>query len=192
MLSRRYVAGMPGALSLVVATVFAANAWAQAPAEKPSKIAPSTKGPAASMRIAAKLPDLVVTSITTSGSPRAVSTAAGNVVEVPLTVVVKNQGPVPAGAFKVSTDFTKPGGGTFAVAFTVGGSVWYAQLTGLAAGASQTITGKLSFLSSVHGAVTVKATVDSCSGDEFMPAECRVKESNETNNQSSSISITLP
>jgi hypothetical protein len=38
----------------------------------------------------------------------------------------------------------------------------------------------------------LKAIADSCSGDEFMPDYCRVEESNETNNESTPISIALP
>ncbi len=127
------------------------------------------------------LPDLVVAAISTSGAP----TVVGSNVEVPLTVVVKNQGSAAAGAFKVSVDFSRAGAAPLAVAFSVPGQdLWYPKATGLNGGSSVTFTGKLLFLNSVHGAVSTIAMADSCSGDEFMPEHCRVKESNEANNRS--------
>ena len=56
-----------------------------------------------------------------------------------------------------------------------------------------TLTGKLTFHSSLSGkTVMAQAHADSCSGDEFMPDWCRVLESDEANNDSASIPISLP
>jgi hypothetical protein len=40
--------------------------------------------------------------------------------------------------------------------------------------------------------VSIRALADSCASDEFQPAYCRVDESNENNNQTSSLKLTLP
>ncbi|MCP5053296.1 MAG: hypothetical protein GY940_39390 [bacterium] len=137
-------------------------------------------------------PDLVITDFRVTG---VATFNANNSVELPIRVVVKNQGTVAAGTFKVSVDYTGPKG-TFVVAFTVPGqsSPWYPFTgTSLGAGNSVTFNGKLTFHPSVHGVgVSLKALADSCSGDEFMPDYCRVRESNEDNNESVSLSVLLP
>jgi len=116
-------------------------------------------------------------------------------VEVPIRVIVKNQGTESAGIFKVATKYTGSGG-TFVVAFTVPGQsdTWYPYTTGaLDSGSTVTFEGKVTFSPTVHNVtVSLKAIADSCSGDESMPDYCRVKESNETNNESTPISIALP
>ena len=141
-------------------------------------------------------PDLLVTTLETSG-PATIN--AQNSVEVPLHVVVRNQGSEPAGIFKISTEYT--GGAinpsnTYSVAFTVPGqpNIWYPYTSGpLAAGSSASFAGRVTFHPSEHGVtVSLKAKADSCSGDEFMPVYCRVEESNETNNDSAPISVSLP
>lgn len=141
-------------------------------------------------------PDLVVTRLEATGSP---TVNPQNSVEVPIRVVVKNQGNKSAGIFKVATEFTgSPVDPTrsFVVAFTVTGqgSIWYPFTTGsLAAGSTVDFSGKVTFHPSNHGVtVSLKAIADSCSGDEFMPSYCRVKESNENNNVSTPISLALP
>lgn len=140
--------------------------------------------------------DLVVTKLQTMGSP---TVNAENSVEVPIQVVVKNQGGAAADVFKVATEYT---GGTldptrtFVVAFTVPGQtdIWYPRTNSpLAAGGTVAFLGKVTFHPSQHGVtVSLKATADSCSGDEFMPDYCRVQESNEGNNESTPISVSLP
>jgi hypothetical protein len=141
-------------------------------------------------------PDLLVTTLETTG-PATIN--AQNSVEVPVRVVVRNQGSEPAGVFKVSTEYT--GGAinpssTFAVAFTVPGqpNIWYPYTSGpLASGSSAAFAGRLTFHPSEHGvSVSLKARADSCSGDEFMPVYCRVEESDETNNESAALSVPLP
>jgi hypothetical protein len=137
-----------------------------------------------------QLPDLVVTDIQTTGPAETVKGAA----EVPLRVTVKNQGQSGAAPFKVSVEYTA-GAGSFVVAFTVAGesSLWYPSTDALLlAGKSVTFTGRLRFHPSVHGKVSLRATADSCSGDEFTENHCRVRESNEGNNRSAAISAVLP
>jgi len=137
-------------------------------------------------------PDLVATTLVITGS--ASVTTEGNV-EVPIRVVVKNQGKAAADIFKVATEYTGSRG-TFVVAFTVPGEsdIWYPFTdASLPPGGQVTYDGKVTFLSSGGGeTVSLKATADSCNGDEFMPDYCRVEESNEGNNDSTSISIPLP
>ena len=137
-------------------------------------------------------PDLVVTTLETTGAP---SVNAENSVEVPIRVVVKNQGGAAAGMSKVATEYTRSGG-TFVVAFTVPGQadIWYPHTSAsVAPGSEETFDGLVTFHPSVHGeTVTLKAVADSCSSDEFMPDYCRVEESNEGNNESTAISISLP
>lgn len=141
-------------------------------------------------------PDLVVTTLQTTGPP---TVNTDNSIEVPIRVVVENQGAASAGIFKVSADYTGGSIGpstAFVVAFTVPGqaSIWYPHTGGsLAAGSTVNFEGKLTFHPAEHGVtVAIKARADSCSGDEFQPAYCRVEESDEGNNESAAISVTLP
>lgn len=142
------------------------------------------------------MPDLVVTTLQTTGPP---TVNAETRVEVPIRVVVKNQGNAAANIFKVAIEYTAGpirARQTRPVRFTVPGqSEWWCPLTtgSLAAGSSVTFPGKVTFQSDVHGeTVSLKATADSRSGDEFVPAYGRVQESNEGNNESTPISVSLP
>ena len=136
-------------------------------------------------------PDLVIAALETTGTP----SVTEDTIQVPIRVVVKNQGSAAAGISKLETVYTGSGG-TFVVAFTVPGQadIWYPHTSAsVPAGSEETFSGWVSFLPSVQGeTVTLKAVADSCSGDEFMPEYCRVEESNEVNNESSAISISLP
>lgn len=135
-------------------------------------------------------PDLVVTSLVSTGEPTVVT---GNNVELPIRVVVKNQGAAGAGTFKVAANYSP---GDLVVAFTVPGqssSLYPFTSAELAAGAETVFEGKVTFISSARGqTVSLTATADSCSGDEFMPPYCRVEESDEMNNVSDPISVPLP
>lgn len=138
-------------------------------------------------------PDLVVSIIEVTGSSSVDS--AGNAV-VPIRVVVKNQGNAEAGIFKVSTEYTDVGN-TLAVAFDVPGHppvTWYQSTTvPLDGGSEREFTGNVIFNPALHNiTVSLRAIADSCAGDENTPAYCRVDESDETNNKSADISISLP
>lgn len=140
--------------------------------------------------------DLVVTDLHTTGTP---TVNSDNSVEVPVQVVVENQGQGSAAMFKVAMTYT---GGViapsreFIVAFDVPGqsSGWYPFTDGpLAPGASVIFDGKLIFHPEEHNTtVSLSAMADSCAGDELMPTFCRVRESDETNNKSTPISVQLP
>ncbi len=116
--------------------------------------------------------------------------------EVPIRVIVKNQGDLTASTFKVSVSYTGPDGSTFLAPFTVPGqsSTWYPSTsTSLDGGNTVTFDGIVSLSSKLQGqTVSLQATADSCAGDEFMPKYCRVAESNEANNVSAPISVYLP
>ena len=137
-------------------------------------------------------PDLVITSFRVTGP----ATVVNGSVELPVEVVVKNQGDGQAPIFKVGVEFTRPGAGPFAVSFRVPGeaSIWYPSTNGpLAGGKSVSFAGSLTFTAGSRGRrVRIRATADSCSGDEFMADFCRVRENNEANNRSAVVSIALP
>jgi hypothetical protein len=137
-------------------------------------------------------PDLQVCAFTV-GTP---VTTAGGEIEVPVTVSVCNTGVSAADPFKVSLHYSDSGGGPFVVAFSVSGqsSMWYpATTTQLPGGSMVTFTGNAVFGAFESGeTVSMYAYADSCSGDEFMPAYCRVLESSEINNQSASTNVALP
>jgi hypothetical protein len=137
-------------------------------------------------------PDLVISALDFNG-PAQIN-RSGNI-EVPIRLVVRNQGNAEAAIFKVSTDYTGPDG-TFAVAFTVPGqnNIWYPFTnTPLPPGDEVVFAGMVTFLARLQGQnVSLTGLADSCSGDEFMPATCRVEESREDNNLSQPISLTLP
>ena len=139
------------------------------------------------------LPDLTVTSVAT-GTPSFISPSEAN---LPLTVTIRNAGDSTSTRFKLSVDVIDSSG-RFVKPFTVpaSGDRWYPWKTGLARGATYSFRGTLyigmSGGASLHGQrITVIPRVDSCSGDEFMPDYCRVRESNEANNEYSR-SVTLP
>ena len=137
-------------------------------------------------------PDLVVSSLQISG-PGKFNTQGG--FEVPIQVVVENQGETAGGNFKLSTEYSGPNG-TFVVPFTVPGEndIWYPFInTSLPAGGRTTLNGKVTINPSAQGyTVSLRVIADSCSGDENMPGYCRVEENNEGNNASEQWEISVP
>lgn len=139
------------------------------------------------------LPDLTVTAAAT-GAPSFISASEAN---LPLTVTITNLGDATGTRFKLSVDVIDSSG-RFVKPFTVPGQTdrWYPWKTGLARGATYSFRGTL-YIGipggpSLHGQrITLIPRVDSCSGDEFMPDYCRVRESNERNNEYSR-TVTLP
>jgi hypothetical protein len=140
-----------------------------------------------------RLPDLVAESFS-FGAPVKVGTE----IRVPATVVIRNIGAGTAvNAFKVAAQYTGLPSSpttTFAVAFRVGAELWYPTIAaGFASGASRILSGTVVFPRSLSGAsLQVRAFADSCSGDEFMPAYCRVSELRESNNSGAPVSLRLP
>jgi hypothetical protein len=137
-------------------------------------------------------PDLVVTNFIQTGTK---STNADGSINVPVKVVVKNVGLADAVVFKTGVDYTNAAGQTYPVAFNVAGqsSMWYPFTNSvLPAGREVSFEGILVFQALLNGStLSVKAIADSSSGDEFMPAYCRVNEVSETNNASAAIRIVL-
>lgn len=142
---------------------------------------------------ASGLPDLTVSGVAT-GAPSFITPSEAN---LPLTVTIQNLGDSTSTRFKLSVDVIDSSG-RFVKPFTVPGQSdrWYPWKTGQARGASYSFRGTL-YIGipsgpSLHGQrITIIPRVDSCSGDEFMPDYCRVRESNEANNENRR-SITLP
>lgn len=137
------------------------------------------------------LPDLV-TGLMTTGSATIVN---DGLVRLPLSVGVMNLGGTAADIFKVSTVYGDADD-MHVVPFTVPGQddIWHPYTNApLAAASLVFFDGVVTFRAHLQGeTVSLWATADSCAGDEFMLGYCRVEESNEGNNHSTSISISLP
>jgi hypothetical protein len=153
-------------------------------------------GPAqAQLVIRPALPDLVVSTLVTTG-PARLNPFAGGRAELPIQVIVKNQGTAPAGLFRVDLEYASSVG-TFWVPFVVPGQpaeVGFPRTTAvLPAGSAVTFDGTVIFHPSVHGLwVRLQATADSCAGVEFAPWYCAVLESDENNNRSAPLAVFLP
>lgn len=133
------------------------------------------------------LPDLIVSAFQITGAPTINGQGS---VELPVRVTVSNVDDGQAPVFKTHVQYDS-GSGTYVVAFTATGQtdIWYPWTSvSMNKGDTQTFNGVLTFHPSLHGTtVDITAHADSCSGDEFMPAYCRVQESSETNNDSNTI-----
>ena len=136
---------------------------------------------------AARLPDLIVTEVV-PGTPS--FEEDGRVANLPLKVTIKNVGGATDKDFKTSVDVIVGSGARYVRPFTVPGQtdIWYPWKEGLGAGEEATFSGNL-YIGIPSGEVLynqeakIMVFVDSCSGDEFMPEYCRVRESNEINNE---------
>ncbi|MBD2481395.1 S8 family serine peptidase [Planktothrix sp. FACHB-1365] len=136
-------------------------------------------------------PDLIVSSFQKTGD---VVISEGQAT-LPVKVVVKNQGDGVADLFKVSVEYTTEDSSfPFTVAFSADDTsevnpdlFWYPfTRNSLAPDQEVTFTGKLIFANDEVATepITLVATADSTSGDEFIPEFGRVEESDENNNQS--------
>lgn len=135
-------------------------------------------------------PDLVVSGISLRGTPTRV---AGGFVKIPLLVTVKNQGQRSASPSKVAV-YYKLNGNEYVGAFAVAGqsNIWYPMTETLAPGASKAFRGVLTVRIQNQPKTDLKAEADSCSGDEFMPAYCRVSETSEANNRRTLGNVSIP
>jgi hypothetical protein len=143
-------------------------------------------------------PDLVVPGFRQIGEPR----QGDGTVDVPVEVVVRNDGDVPAGIFKVSVDFASDVEGSFPVQFIADrtsdvdpGNLFYPFSTReLGPGEQIAFTGVLRFADRGRSrSGEAVAVADSCSGDEFQdPASCRVEEFDEGNNRSDPLPLKVP
>ena len=117
-------------------------------------------------------------------------------IEVPLRAIVANQGTTDVPIFKQAVYFENASIGPYVVSYNVPGqtNIWYPFTSGvMVSGDQEEFNGTLTFLSFYSGeTVDVYLEADSCSGDEFMPPYCRVDETNEGNNLSPPLSLTLP
>ena len=106
-------------------------------------------------------PDLIVRRLEVTGSP----TLVGNNVQVPVRVVLRNQGTTTARTFMTQMAFTDSRG-TFAVRFTVAGQsdTWFPMTpAALAPQAEVTLSGTVTFQSHVRRTtVALAAIADSC------------------------------
>jgi hypothetical protein len=135
-------------------------------------------------------PDLVISSVEVSG----VISVINDQIEIPLTMVVRNEGGKGADIFKVAVEYTGPRG-TFVIPFTVANqenSFYPFTSAPLKPGEEVSFVGQISLDGGLLGEeVTLQAMVDSCSGEEFVPEFCRVEESEEENNESNPLNVTL-
>ncbi|MGD1808772.1 S8 family serine peptidase [Dapis sp. BLCC M126] len=143
-------------------------------------------------------PDLIVNSFEITGD----AFISDDNLKLPIEVVVKNQGDATAeDLFKVDVQYTQEGEAPFVVAFTADetsevnpDNPWYPFTKNpLDAGDEVTFTGELTFIddSLLGEEISLVATADSKSGDEFIPDFGRVEESNEDNNSSEIVEVTL-
>jgi len=113
---------------------------------------------------------------------------------VPVLVTVTNRGGKTADIFKVSIDGATQAG-TFVRPFYTQAnpdSFYPFSETPLEPGGQIVFAGLVGFNRNDLGQqVRLTALADSCSGDEFVPAECRVMESNENNNVSEPVNVLL-
>ena len=137
-------------------------------------------------------PDLVVTDFNRIGP---VTVGSDTFYNVPVRVVIENQGNGTAGIFRVSAR-TIDSQGDFQQSFVVVGQTSPWRPTTMAfinPGETVVIEGILYGHPSRAGeTVDYYIKADSCDGDEFMPNYCRVNESDETNNDSDFITVFLP
>ena len=137
-------------------------------------------------------PDLTVKSFEQSG-PSTINSE--NSIELPVKVVVENMGKGKAGIFKLSTTYTESSG-TYPVQFYVPNmsDKWYPHtFAPLYTKESIIFEGVLIFYPSMQGiTISVNAMADSCLDKDNTPEYCRIKESDENNNRSSSLSVVLP
>jgi len=137
--------------------------------------------------------DLVITDFQVTGLAQHI--AKSGIIGVPISVTVQNQGGTVAVNFKLSAHYSLSDR-TLTAPFTVSGqadSPYPFVITPLGAGQETVVTGWMIFSEKLQGqVVTFGVLADSCSGDELIPAYCRVIESNEGNNESRLIPFRLP
>ncbi|WP_255334533.1 BACON domain-containing protein [Methanosarcina sp. KYL-1] len=139
-------------------------------------------------------PDLV-TSLEVTGPATLKPVDGVYLINVPITVVVRNQGDEAADIFKVEAMYAMYDE-THTVAFRVPGEsntrYPYTDAT-LGPGEEVFFEGEVLFSDSLSGeTVYLTAIADSCIEDEFVPDYCRVEESDEDNNESPPEEVYLP
>lgn len=159
---------------------------AQIPDQKPPK---DVKFPRPGRKIG--IPDLIC-QMNVIGGPVRVNGAA----ELPVMVVIKNQGLIAVDKFKVSVDYKRNGfNQVFIADFRVPGqqNETYPFVESLREGQSVTLKGMLRFDPAVaNERVLIQALADSCVNEVGMPEWCRAHESSERNNRSAQRLVRLP
>ncbi len=145
--------------------------------------------------------DLAVKTLDIDGPPRIETRGGAEFVHIPALVTIVNRGTAPAAApFKVAAYFT---GLAVAptrefvmslVAPSTHNSFYPYRRTALQPGETWTIKGEFVLIrpGPAGGSISVRVEAESCSGDEFMPPECRIAEADETNNFSARIDVRMP
>jgi len=140
-----------------------------------------------------RLADLVITAFETTGPVERMESGR---LAVPGRLVIRNQGDIAAGLFKVSIGYVGPMIRAPAPTVVPGqdGSwhIWTDEPIG--PGSEIVLEGRVTFRSDLEGQeISLFALADSCAGDEYMglPAFCRVEESDENNNESPLLPVTL-
>lgn len=137
-------------------------------------------------------PDLIVSHFEIIGD---VTVRGDGFQEVPVRVEVTNQGVANAGIFRLSARYITSNG-DYMRPFVAPGqsSQWKpSTMATMRPGDTIAVEGKLlGFPSDSPVSVDFYIKADSCDADEFMPEYCRVNESDETNNESAKITVTLP
>lgn len=137
-------------------------------------------------------PDLVA-SLEVTG-PVSIGNNRLSPVLVPVRVTVTNRGGETADIFKVSIDGATSAGTFVRPFYTQANPDGYYPFSEkpLEPGGQITFDGQVGFTRNDLGQqISLTALADSCSGDEFVPEECRVMESNENNNVSEPVNVLL-
>lgn len=111
----------------------------------------------------------------------------GQTTYLPLQITVTNRGGSDSGAFKIAVQGRTENSGDFSRAFLLNGNPnsYYINVDNLPPGGQAVFSGFVAFYDQEPNTTAwVTAEADSCSGDEFMPKNCRVQEYDESNNVS--------
>ncbi|MCP4400039.1 MAG: hypothetical protein GY801_22380 [bacterium] len=149
--------------------------------------------------VQADLPDLVVTDLRRTEDPPVLQESRN--IAIPVEIEVRNQGTTEASVFNIGLQFIEPNGPNkgkrYWIAFTIEGQEGVRcpfVAEPLAAGNTVTLEGVVAFNSARAGQIIpLQAVVDGCgSCCKEQPASCCVVESDEGNNVSEVLSITIP
>ncbi len=144
--------------------------------------------------------DLAVKEFHIDGPARVETRGGAEFIHIPAIAKIVNRGTAPAsGPFKAAAYFTglaRAPASEFVMSLLspeTTDSFYPYRRTPLQPGETWTIDGELVALrNGLSASISIRIEADSCSGDEFMPAECRVAEASEANNFSRRIDVALP
>lgn len=143
--------------------------------------------------------DLVITRLEATGQG---IINAQTQVELPIQVVIKNNGAITATTFKVAASYTNSDNTeALPVSLTANTTAGVDPADGIspvirqeiAPGQEMALAGLVTFPPEEHGAeVSLTVLADSCRDETGFPDHCRIEEVDETNNRSASLSLSLP